>query len=811
MTSQGEQPFLPISARVKRLWESLTDAQREARLAAAKSRERIVEAISGAVKDGASERKAVQVHGEGTDRNTYRRWKRAHAKGALEGLIDLRYPPRLPVPSEIASAICAFREADPFVGVEAIKEHLRKHRDFIVSTSSIKRILKRAGLSLPRGRMRPGSHPGEERLELGGMVLVDAADVKIGYSDGLTSGAMSCVDQLEEPVDPPPLDTSDRDEYGRFLPSYNARSVKPEDAAVGPGFASVEEKRGLLVPERLHIKHAGRAAVQRKLLALMMGPALQLSRWADLRVADGQRLEALCGFPYMPSTLDLFARELKYVGVASTLWEIHARLWLAASKGWAGADATAVIYIDGLVKPIHSKLPCESSPVSSNGRVMPSLEVVSFHTAAGVPLWMVTHSGRTPLVKAVPELLDRIPEITGDPEIGRITIIDAEGNSVTYMKQLEGGSPRRSWVMRIKESILRNKHIFNRTNYRPYRPGERIRTGLVDLNDPDVRGGTFRVRIVELERANGQITYLAASTLLSQREWKGADIADLYFSRWPAQEANFRSVNQATGFKEVHGYGKQMVDNISVITKQDDIRKQIERLNAQQEKRLGRLEHIQEEAKANEKDLRRARRRQDTVERNIQKLNPGDTVSNRYKGLLDEQRDLRQSTAKLSAKVDRQHSEITDLEQKSERAEASIENKTARIEKLDRQKQVLRHDTELDSLFTLLKVGLSLLITYVLKEFMNGAVMEIETFLKRVATLPARRRLLPGIEIVTFEYNNRDPEVMALLASSCDNINKRGLTTRSGRTLRIAVDPAPPPLRPPPRGRAKTADRFRRC
>jgi hypothetical protein len=36
--------------------------------------------------------------------------------------------------------------------------------------------------------------------------------------------------------------------------------------------------------------------------------------------------EELCGFAYMPSTLDLFSRELKYVGVSNTLWEVHARI-----------------------------------------------------------------------------------------------------------------------------------------------------------------------------------------------------------------------------------------------------------------------------------------------------------------------------------------------------------------------------------------------------------------------------------------------------------------------------------------------------
>ena len=89
---------------------------------------------------------------------------------------------------------------------------------------------------------------------------------------------------------------------------------------------------------------------------------------------------------------------------------------------------------------------------------------------------------------------------------------------------------------------------FNRTNYRPYRDGDRVRVGLVDLNDPEARGKTFRVRVVEVERrSKNMVTYLGASTLLEEREWKAPELADLYSDRWPKQEANFRAVNQALG------------------------------------------------------------------------------------------------------------------------------------------------------------------------------------------------------------------------------------------------------------------------
>jgi len=132
-------------------------------------------------------------------------------------------------------------------------------------------------------------------------------------------------------------------------------------------------------------------------------------------------------------------------------------------------------------------------------------------------------------------------------------------------------------------------------------------------------------------------------------------------------------------------------------------------------------------------------------------------------------------------------------------------------EVLDSRRTIFKHDVELDSLFCLLKVGMVLLVTFVLKEYLGNARMSVGTFLDRVATLPARLRHKPELEILTFEYNHRDPEVMGLLQSYADAINAKGLTLRSGKKLRIVVESAPKPRRPPPPGSwVGTGDRFRR-
>lgn len=144
-----------------------------------------------------------------------------------------------------------------------------------------------------------------------------------------------------------------------------------------------------------------------------------------------------------------------------------------------------------------------------------------------------------------------------------------------------------------------------------------------------------------------------------------------------------------------------------------------------------------------------------------------------------------------------------------ERLQGRLERHQNEQETLESRRRILKHNVELDSIFSVLKVGLVLAITFVLKEYLGGARMEARIFLERVATLPARLRFLPQLEIMTFEYNHRDPDVMALLAAQWDAINGRKLRLRDGRTLRIQVDPGPPPTRPPTGRRTKSMERFR--
>ena len=759
-----------------------------------------------------SERAAVLRKFPKGSRANLRRWQQRYIEFGFDGLVDWRVPPVVQaMPKEVELAICTLRRADPNVDVAVIVEHVAKYHAYKTSGTVVKRVLKTNGLARRSGPVSGATVCNERRLELGGMKLVEAALVETGYLKALAVAVQEQLAEVPVPDDPSPVDLSDRDDCGRFLPSYNGRYSKGEGDAIGPGFASVEGKRIGLDPSRLHMSGARHEIIEQKMLALMTSPLLGGGRWDGIRAARGALLGELCGFGYMPSTLDLFSRELKYVGVSNTLWEVHARIWLDQTAKWGNARDAVVLYVDGTNKPVWTDLFSQSSKVSSVGRVMPALETVGFHSGYGVPLWMVTHSGRAPLVKTVPKMLERLSKMNDGAEIGRIVVIDAEGNSVPFLKGLEQGKPARGWVTRLKPSMLDGKRIFNRTNYQAYRDGDRVRIGLVDLNDPDEPSKPFRIRVIEVERrTKGTVTYLGVSTRLEERDWKASELSDLYFERWPKQEANFRAINQAIGFKQVHGYGKQLVDNVTVITRLDELDQSIARGKEQVAQLTEEATLERKQSKEQSKLLAQSEERYDTLAQQLHaRLSDGKLITPKLQELATQEREVALLVHKQTQRVARTKKKTDLVSSRLKRKQDQLERHQGEQETLESRRHIFKHDVELDSIFSVLKVGLVLAITFVLKEYLGGARMEPLTFLERVATLPARLRLLPQLEILTFEYNHRDPDVMALLTAQCDTINARKLKTRSGRTLRIHVDPAPPPTRPPTGRRTKSMERFR--
>ncbi len=801
--------YEPKDSRVIHIWERLSPEARENRLNQAISRLEAIKALEER-RGKKSERSATADVNAGVDRTTVRRWRERYERLGFDGLIDLRTAPCNLMPEEIRITICTIRRENPHIGTEAVVSHLKEHHNFKTSETTVTKVLRKHGLNRHSGPQKVSSGSGEKRLELGGMKFPEAACVETDYVGSLARAVMAHAEDLPIPEVSHVPDTSGRDEFGRFLPEYNKRYRKRPEDTISPGFASILEKREGMNPERLEISRMKEAVIERKLLGLPVSPMIGGGRWDGMRVSRADKfLEEMCGYPYMPATLDRFSRELKYAGVANTLWEVHARFWFAESSGWGDEQVSVVLYTDGTAKPVRTKLFSRSAKVSQVGRIMPGLDAVAFHTGYGVPLWMLTHSGRASLVKVVPEAINRLNDICGSSSVGRLPVTDADANSVPFLKGLEQGDPSRARVTRLREDWVESKRIFNRTNCRAYRNGDRVRMGVADFNDPD--GEKFRMRVAEVERRSpNKVTYLGAGMILNDSDRTPADLADLCFNRWPEQEADFRAVNQATGFKDVHGYGKQLADNISVVTEPDELSRKIRTAKERLIRQQNEIKTCEQKVSDEKRILGRRVRRQKTIRHHIEaRMIPGHPVTPSLRKLVNEQYVLSDEVAQRTERLSKCRQRYEEISARTDKTQSGLRGYRKKEKKLSSRRKIFAHDVELDSLFSLLKVGLSLMVTYVLREYFGNARMDVLTFLERVITLPARLRVTPDLEILTFEYNRRDPDVMVLIEKYSETINSRGLRTRSERKLRIRVEPALPPSRlPPGNGWCKSKSRF---
>jgi hypothetical protein len=111
---------------------------------------------------------------------------------------------------------------------------------------------------------------------------------------------------------------------------------------------------------------------------------------------------------------------------------------------------------------------------------------------------------------------------------------------------------------------------------------------------------------------------------------------------------------------------------------------------------------------------------------------------------------------------------------------------TARQAHLEPQRKIRQLDVAQDSILTAAKLTVLQLIAFVLREYLPSLPITAQTFISRVFSTRGRRILRPGLELILFHENARDPEISAVLRDACRRLNLRKLE-RDGRRIRYAV------------------------
>lgn len=713
--------------------------------------ERVAQAQAGAL----GRRQALMSVAPDVHWSTYLNWcRRAAARDGApwERQLDARVPPEpRRVLEDISVAACLLRRQDPTLTCEAARAVLVKQfgdERGTVSDTVLRRLWKEAGLAQPRGGFRGGRVDEVTELYGGGaLALLAAAAEETGIIDKLGTTAAEGAEAAaaaQQDVQASEVDQL-RDDHGRLTGAYN-RAVRG-DHERDPRRDADSDKRERRDLDKLHLLRDSPTTTGRKLLAIGVCPLLTERRGFDgLEGPAGAWLEALGGPAYADTTLDRCLAELALADVGESLWAVHAQNWQEITKNWrpdgmAEPWRQAALYVDATQDPYWTHRFSASGKVSRVGRVMPCLTRVAVMGGPGVPLVIDTHAGTVSLKKELLPLLDRMDEILGDGELGRLTIVDAEMASTALLSAL-AQRPDKWFITVLKGGVARSAKRTAPQPWRPFRAQDRIRALDVRLEGNGAPEGGLVLRGVEMVREGSRnpVTTLFV-TDATEEELPLEQIPRAYLSRWPHQEQRFRDARNGLGLERSHGYGGATVTHVALATKLEQADRRVERAESSVAKALA------VEATARE------------------------ALEQTERGRCAEARAVLNTTVKDK--------------KAAERKLAKAQREQQKLDTMPREIYV--RDTTRDAIATCLKMSVFMLIEFVLKEYFGGLRMEPRTFIELFVTTPVTIRERPHELVYELKANPRSRKNTERLREACDEITRRGLRLRDKPTRFVVV------------------------
>lgn len=702
-----------------------------------------------------------------------------------DGFYDIRLPPRRSdLPADLHDQIVAYGRVFPDMPAEVIAQRM-VDAGIIVSTSTVTGHLREAGLARAVGRPA-GARTGmrrrgdasravapaarkERQHPLAGAELLASLDEADGATLAMARAAVAHAKTLPVPettaVEPP----DSRDKRGRFKPPYNASEPR-RFAKVNAKFESVRLKRLTKDPSTFAFLSTSEEAVHLKMRAMTFLPLVaERGRFAELQHGLDERLGVLVRRQYRAATLEKFAREMKYAGSGSALqqtWMTHVRC-----RDGEAVDAQTgaiVLYGDGTTHPHWTHVYERSTRVSKRGKIMPGVTTVTLHTGVGTPIHYAAVSGGAFLPEVIPSMLKSYEADAGPGTATRIVVMDRESHAVSLFKTL-----RDSWhyIIPLRSNVTGSNARFEDVSaWSPWGDHGEVCDGLLTLADRRAGQKDLKVRVVGFRRRpEGSVMWF--STNCPAAPFTAAHITRLYFARWPYQERQYRDAAGAVALHRQHGYGKEEVDNIAVVTRLDAVTLKIETLEDEAHdlacEMTWAVAHLPTLLAAAAAADRGVVLSEAELARTVEQA-PHEALA-AHKAWIA----AREAAAKAHEQVATYEEHFARLVLLHTRVEEQLNKlREESFELQDRQK-IFRLDTDLDEVMLAPKCAFIRLCAMLQK--LMGTKMEIRTLISRVLTLPGRVREAPDgtNRQVTIYRNPHDPELDRPLAVAVAEVNRR--------------------------------------
>ena len=542
-------------------------------------------------------------------------------------------------------------------------------------------------------------------------------------------------------------------------------------------------------------------------------PAFDMERPIDLNNYDQNTL----GMITSPNdnqvkyrTTDRFLRELTSLEIGNTMSRSLVQCYYNTFCGVTEIP----VYVDGHFKAVWT---LKNIPKGKHGmmdRIMPGIEQVFLNSKDGHPLLHRTCPGDRHLTKELLPIVKEFENAIGR-EVTNMVVVDGECCSLEQFKEFDKINRDREMNIYLLTMMDSNQYRYEdlkiRENnelraikdcdFKPYKYDKkgriRSRVALVDFdylsnaNRKRKNKIPYMVRGAVVKKKNDSLSFIATNQPHNEIN-SGKELADLYYNRWPCQEAKFKEMKKYCNLNINHGFKKKEVFNRLA----DNRLKRAEKSLRYNKKRLvNSLEKYTLVNKQIEKRNARFKKDKDKLEILIKKNN--ERLKN-HKGNEDKQRKMLENKYRDTGKLDGLHQEKTRLLEEKERILSkqkkhilnSIEENKADVIRWKKELEETTYyeiDTEMDHIMANFKILLENSLLYTKDTLFEGKVgmnQLTNQFLNHYGDL----QILDNGNTFQFRLNKFDGKALMKKArKACKAFNELKIKTADGIRLEMAV------------------------
>jgi len=558
-----------------------------------------------------------------------------------------------------------------------------------------------------------------------------------------------------------------------------------------------------------------KSTILRYIRTLFLLPAFDMERPRDLNGYERKTLGVVTSQDKKQvryRTTDRFLRDLTSLEIGE---DMSIALLDCYFKTFYGVEGMPV-YIDGHFKAVWT---LKNIPRGKHGmmdRVMPGLEQVFLNGQMGHPLLHRTCPGDRHLTKELLGIVEDFERTVGE-EVVNVVVFDGEGCSLEVFKAfdvLNGMREKEVYSLTVLDS--------NQYRFEDFKVKDKIGDGRRQVREQDFdvykrdKKGRVRSRVALVEfdylsnvnrrrkdkdeclmrcalvrKKNDKLTVIV-TTMPWDKIASGAELADLYYNRWPCQEAKFKEMTKYCNLNVNHGFGKiEVFNRMSAgrlkaaetslaydVRRLENLKEKYEDVKRQMEKRIVRNEKNNEELKGQIGKIK-------------ERLRDGKGNENRLRVRLEKKIEkLGQLDGKYQGTIMVLRERENVLNNKEKQILKSIEKNKMKVDRWKREVEetpFYEIDPEMDHIMTNFKILHENSLLYAKDVFFEESI-GMRMFVKQFVNHYGDLDILDGGTRFRFKLNKFDGKGLTKMARrACEIFNEMEIRTADGVLLELVV------------------------